>query len=579
MGVRRAVDLALEHASPAGSHVYTLGKLIHNRSAVELLRNRGAEELDPDNPPPVGTKVLVRAHGVPPELQAQYEARGHVIVDGTCPKVKTVHKVISRYRGEGYQVVIAGDKGHAEVVGLQGYAGSAGHLVQTPDDIERLPPMDKVCLVSQTTYDKEMFRAIARRLRERFSGSEVVVKTTICSATEQRQDEVRRLAREADAIVVVGGRDSANTVRLASIARECGALTQHVETEADIDWPALERCRTVAVTAGASTPHWMIRRVVDHLQALAQQQSHTARGFAEQLFDAVTYLNFIVAVGAGAMYYVSCALQGIAYRLSGSLLAFLYFLSMYLWNSLANLERTQHLGLQRYRFYRGHRALLFALAGLCIASLLAFSFFESRLLFYLMLFATAAGSAYHVTIVPRFLRRIVPYSNLRDVPTSRDLFVALAWGILLTLIPHVLGGRIELTAHTALTFIWVFSLAYLRSLIFDLRDIEGDRIMGRETLVSIIGERRARSGVLIAMRLLLVVVVAYAAIDIFGTRGLSSSGTALLFQLPVLLYLYLFERHNRTHGIRRASVFTALMDLLFVCAGILAVLGSLVTPP
>jgi 4-hydroxy-3-methylbut-2-enyl diphosphate reductase len=330
------------------------------------------------------------------------------------------------------------------------------------------------------------------------------------------------------------------------------------------------------VTAGASTPRWMIRRVVDHLQSLAQQQSHTARGFAAQVFDAVTYLNFIVALGAAAMYYASCTLQGLAYHVSGSLLALLYFLSMYLWNSLSSLERTQHLGLQRYRFYRSHRGLLFVLAGLSIVSMLAFSYQQGRLLFYLMLFATAAGSAYQVTIVPKFLRRIVPYSNLRDVPTSRDLFVALAWGILLTVIPHALSGTAEISAHTVLTFVWIFSLAYLRSVIFDLRDIEGDRIMGRETLVSIIGERRARQGILIVMRLLLVIVAAYAAIDILGYRGLSSSSISLLFQLPVLLYLYLFERQNRTKGIRRASVFTALMDFQFVLAGVLAVLGSAV---
>lgn len=149
MGVRRAVDLALEHASPSGAPLYTLGKLIHNQSAVELLEKRGARVVDEATPPPSGSKVLIRAHGVPPELQGRYESRGHVVMDGTCPKVKTVHKVIARYREQGYHIVITGDKGHAEVVGLQGYAGDAGHLIQRADDVSALPAMERICVVSQ----------------------------------------------------------------------------------------------------------------------------------------------------------------------------------------------------------------------------------------------------------------------------------------------------------------------------------------------------------------------------------------------------------------------------------------------
>ena len=378
------------------------------------------------------------------------------------------------------------------------------------------------------------------------------------------------MARQVDAMVVVGGKDSANTLRLASIARECGAPTQHVESEREIDWRAIADCGTVGVTAGASTPHWQIMRVVDYLQYQAQTREHTARSLAARLFSAAAYLNVLLAVGAAAFYYASCVLQGIAYRPAGSALVFLYFLSMYLWNSLASLEMTQHLSLARYRFYRANRRWLFVLSAACIAALLALSYSQGRLLFHLMIVATVAGSAYHVTIVPRFLRPFVRYGNLRDIPTSRDLFVALAWGILLTLVPHALQQRLVIDAETVLTFVWVSSLAFLRAVIFDLRDIEGDRIMGRETLVSIVGEPRARTAIGIALRLLALVVVIHSVIDCLGNGRITESSIVFVLQLPVLLYIHLIERRNRTRGLRSTPAYTAFVDGQFVVAGVLA---------
>ena len=190
-------------------------------------------------------------------------------MDGTCPKVKTVHRVIEKYKNQGFAIVITGDEGHAEVIGLQGYAGNAGHLIKAPDDVDALPHFDKLCVVSQTTFDKITFDEVAKRIKERYPASEVIIKKTICSATDQRQNETRELAGRVDAMIVVGGKNSANTKRLAHIAREvCHGPVQYVETEAEIEWRALEHCKTVGITAGASTPNWMINRIVEQLEFL-----------------------------------------------------------------------------------------------------------------------------------------------------------------------------------------------------------------------------------------------------------------------------------------------------------------------
>jgi 4-hydroxy-3-methylbut-2-enyl diphosphate reductase len=568
MGVRRAVELALEHASKSPTGVHTLGPLIHNNQTVEMLRERGIVAIDESKPLPPDATILVRAHGVPPKVQTTWESRGH-LVDGTCPKVKTVHRVIEKYRDQGFSIVIAGDQGHAEVVGLQGYAGYAGHLIVSPEDVDGLPEIKKLCLVSQTTFDNDTFDEIANRIRKRYAaGSEVVVKKTICSATHRRQTETRDLAKKVDAMIVVGGKNSANTRRLAAIAKDSGTPTQWVETEMEIDWEAIADCGTVGITAGASTPNWMIKRITDYLMYMDQTKKRTPLNLVRHAIDVLASLNVFVAGGAAAMYYASCILQKFTPALSGVAISFFYFLSMYLWNSLGSMEITQHLGLGRYQFYRRNKPLLYVMVVVSMLALLAVSFLQSRMLFYLMLFCTFAGGVYHVTIVPAFLKRFVRYSRLRDVPMSRDLFVALAWAVVLTFMPYARAESLRMAAATALTFALVFILAFLRSLIFDLRDIEGDRIMGRETLVTIIGEGRARTAIMAVTAVASLLCLMSPLFLPLSARG--AAYHRFIFQIVPILYLYIFVRFNRGHRFGRSVLFGIFADAQFYVAGVAA---------
>jgi 4-hydroxy-3-methylbut-2-enyl diphosphate reductase len=569
MGVRRAVDLAVDHSSGGSRRIYTLGPLIHNRQTVDMLRDRGVETLDEKIPPEPGSTVLIRAHGVPPDKRQHYEHSGHPIIDGTCPKVTTVHKVIRRYRDQGYAIVVTGDEGHAEVVGLMGYAGDAGHRIQSPEEVAGLPDLPKVCLVSQTTFDRETFDEIAQRVGERYADREVVVRKTICSATDRRQKETRELASRVDAMIVVGGKHSANTLRLANISRKHAPITQHIETEQEIEWEPLAGCETVGITAGASTPNWLINRVAEHLKFLDQTRKTTLGNACRRLFDLLTNLNLIVAAGGVAMYYASCYLQGFPFTPTGAALTFLYLVSMYLWNSLTSMDLTRHLGISRYRFYDAHKPWLMVMTVGCIGLLLLISLAHSGLLFWVMLVPTLAGSVYHFSIVPRPLRRFIPYSNLKDIPTSRDLFVALAWAVLITAIPHAIREEIRFTPSAGLFFVWTFFLAFLRSLIFDLRDIEGDRIMGRETLVTIIGERRVRKTIYSILVFSLIVLGGFAALYLVpGYPWPESHTRAFLLQIPVVVYLWGFmqagERITRT----RSRLFNLLADGQFFLAGL-----------
>ncbi len=265
MGVRRAIQMALEVADGEADTVYTYGPLIHNPQALEDLHTHGVVPLDsaaalPDRP------IIIRAHGIPPGERARLAAGSSRLVDATCPKVATIQEKIADYSRQGCTVLIAGDADHPEVVGLVGYAEGHAHVVSCPADVDRLPPLQRVVLVAQTTQDQETFEAIRRRVEARYPEAEAL--ETICQSTHRRQAEVRDIAPRVDALVVIGGRNSANTRRLAEIATGLGTPAHHVETAAELPVDELRGLRKVGVTAGASTPAWIIEEVVATLRGL-----------------------------------------------------------------------------------------------------------------------------------------------------------------------------------------------------------------------------------------------------------------------------------------------------------------------
>ncbi len=267
MGVRRAIEIAEGVARKEGRTVYTHGPLIHNPQALADLRGKGIVPLEEDDPVP-RAPVIVRAHGVPPGAMNRLERAAERVVDATCPKVSTIQNRIAEFSDRGVAVVIAGDADHPEVVGLLGHARGPAFVVGSADEVDGLPAgLGPVVLVSQTTQDEAVFETIRDRVLARFPGAETL--STICRSTHRRQEETRALARRVDAMVVIGGRNSANTCRLAEICRGMGTPAYHVETAAELPLAELRRLERVGVTAGASTPAWIIRDVVAALSGTA----------------------------------------------------------------------------------------------------------------------------------------------------------------------------------------------------------------------------------------------------------------------------------------------------------------------
>lgn len=265
-GVQRALDLA-EQTITDGMPATTLGPLIHNPVVVGDLAARGIRVAD--DVAAVGTpSVLVRSHGVTPEVLDAAIARGLNVIDATCPHVARAQKAAARLAEQGRLVVVVGESGHPEVEGLRAYARRSGGRVVVAGSPEDIPEgiYDPVGVVVQTTQMRDALDAVVERLRSR--GLDPEVCNTICYATTQRQTSAAELACQVDAMVVIGGRNSSNTTRLADICRAGCPRSYHIETPEEIDPSWFSGCEVVGVTAGASTPEAHIDAVVAMLEGL-----------------------------------------------------------------------------------------------------------------------------------------------------------------------------------------------------------------------------------------------------------------------------------------------------------------------
>ena len=266
-GVERALRIAEEAGVELAPPIYTLGPLIHNPSVVRRLARRGIAAVDDLAEVERGT-VIVRTHGVDPEVIAAARARGLEVIDATCPFVNVAHQRADVLREQGYVPVILGERDHPEVVGLVAWAGPGAIVVEDADELRLRDVRNKrVGVVVQTTQTRDNLARLVARLAP--AARETLVFNTICDATGRRQAAAQKLAGAVDVVIVVGGRNSANTTRLASLCRVIQPRTWHIETAAELEAGWLAGARRVGVTAGASTPEDEIQAAVERIRELA----------------------------------------------------------------------------------------------------------------------------------------------------------------------------------------------------------------------------------------------------------------------------------------------------------------------
>jgi len=269
--VDRAIEIVEVALARHGAPVYVRHEIVHNRHVVESLRAKGAVFVDELVDVPAGALVVFSAHGVSPAVRAEAAARGLRTLDATCPLVTKVHVEARRFAGADHEIVLVGHAGHVEVEGTMGQAPERMHLVEDVADVAKLAPRDPshLAVLTQTTLSVDDTREVLEALKQRFPEIQLPRKDDICYATQNRQNAVKQLVREADVVLVVGAPTSSNSNRLVEIAQKAGVGAHLVESADEIrpEWIAGARC--VGVTAGASAPEVLVDAVIERLRALA----------------------------------------------------------------------------------------------------------------------------------------------------------------------------------------------------------------------------------------------------------------------------------------------------------------------
>lgn len=270
-GVERAVDM-VEEAVAAGETVRSLGPLIHNKQEMQRLAHDGVTTIDSPVQITRGETAVIRAHGVTPQVQKELEEMASKVVDATCPFVTRVQKLAARAAAEDRHVIIVGAPDHPEMIGVKGYAPDHAFIIRDESELDLLPRLRRPLVVSQTTIKSKTFFDTAEAIKTK-TDDQVEIVNTICSATRDRQEAARALAGMVDAFYIIGGRHSSNSVKLLAVCKEQCEKSFLIETEEEINPTDLIGAQKVGVTAGASTPEWLIQKVVKHLEGIGADQS------------------------------------------------------------------------------------------------------------------------------------------------------------------------------------------------------------------------------------------------------------------------------------------------------------------
>ncbi len=558
-GVKRAMDAVLEASlRNDGRTVQTLGPLIHNPQALDLIGKRGVAVAETPEAVQNGT-VVIRAHGIPiQDLRGlkERQQRGELkIVNATCPEVAKVHHKIKKWSPKGYFTVILGSHGHAESVAHCSFADSGSIIVSNMAEAEALTDgqLRKVLVVAQTTFTVKDYHAITDYLRTR--AGDAVFENTICEDTWMRQDEARELARTVDTVIVVGGKASSNTKHLAELAHHYGKPVQYVETAAELQLSGFTGKETIGVLAGASTPTWLVDEVVDVLEQLGDGPSRW-RSFLQAAFGS----SLLMALGAGLMTLGVHHWLGLPMGWRYPVLTAAYVLAMYLLSPFLDPLGLGTKGPARARFLERNRRILMICAISALSLTLVLAATLGTKVLAIVAGASLVGAAYK-----RRFRMGGRALSLRSIPGSKDVVVSLALATVAVITPVWQTGRSwDLRAFAAVFLVGV--LAFVRTVIYEFRDMQNDQIVGKETLPILLGKR----GTKVVLAVLLGTLLA-------GTLRLTyenrSHGHPLAVALVLVLcaaypMLYLWLYHERfTTGKNR---FELSVDFSFYLVGLLA---------
>jgi len=566
MGVKRAMEIAFFEANKNDDKLFTYGPLIHNQQVLDLLSNKGVDVIKEIDNEEKG-RIIIRAHGVSPGEKKKLEESKFQVIDATCPRVLKVQAIIKKHNNKGYVPVIFGDLMHPEVVGLMGYSAGNGIVTNSVDNIEEVLGKDKkrrFVVVSQTTQDAEAYKKFTKKIKELYPES--ITFDTICDETYKRQRETKALASEVDCMVIVGGKNSGNTKRLYEISKSMVKPAFHIETEKDLEGSWFSSVNNIGVTAGASTPKWMIKRVIEKLRAMTNGKQYYFEKFAGKIFPFINKTTVTESIGAFSIAYAGIALTGGLKSIVYPVIAMLYVYGMHVLNRFLDKEANKYNDPGMAIFYSENKVFLVvsSLTAIVAGLILSLSLGLTQLLLFAGL--TILGLSYSIPIIPWKSKYLGRYSKIKDLPGSKDLTEALAWGTISSFLPVVGEGGIFWPAVFT-SFFFVSSMCYIRTGFFNILNIQGDIIVGKETLPIAMGEKRAFNLLMLVNSIFTLMLL------LSAFTGVATKLGYLLVFCFIISFYYLIAYRN--DYIRNEYILKGLVEFNLLLAGIIAFIWGL----
>lgn len=532
MGVRNAILKIVDELNSSDEEIYVYGPLIHNPQTVEVLKNRGlitVNSLDKIK----NKQIAIRTHGIPVNENRVIRNEASRTINLTCSRVARVQSYIKKYSSNGYFTIIIGDRDHAEVIGLKSYATAGVHIVSEPEDIKTLPDAEKYLVVSQTTHERKQFDQLVSLIRNNHHNVDVI--DTICDSTRLRQDDViNGIARGIDTLVVVGGKNSANTTRLAKIGTDNGIKTFHIETDEELYPEEFRNSKYVLVTAGASTPGWIINNVLEKLYIINNANSNPLIKTIKKYFEFFVRSNIISSIASFLMVIIAQNYAGIEQNYNYGIIAALFIYVMYTVNNYLDREFLIKSNSYKYKIYEksGFFMLIAAIISFFISIYLCYEISET--LMYLFLAPYILGIFYSTPYFKLFIKALG--SDIIKKIYNTKIVTGFGWLVALILLPYYDQG-VDLLIYISMGSIF-FTFVFLRQFIIDLVAFQGDLILGRDTLATSLG---AKYAVYTAYAISSAGVLAFSTITITSGKFMFLT---LLF--CIIYYLVLLKKIGKT---------------------------------
>ena len=489
-GVKYAVENTFSQASKKNSEIYIDGHLIHNPQTLDMLENVGVKTYEDDEDMSVldGKTVIVRAHGISPKRREALSSHAKKIVNLTCKYVAKIQGLVKKYSSLGYRVIVIGNPVHPEIVGVCGYADDV-YVVYKDEDLNKLPnDSKKALIVAQTTLQKSTFDKYVTQIQDKYKDTEIIIKNTICAATEQRQNEVLEIAKRNDVVLVIGGSESSNTRNLYNIAAAIKPAF-YVEYKEDLDNIDLSNYKNVGIMAGASTPDWLIE---DIAQTIKDKYASNFVRFMSRIFDFLNYGYIFFSVGAFLMSYAIYDILSQPFQYQIGIIISLYYLYMSLENGYSNYT-IRISDKRRYLFYQEYKIFFIFLILMSATLMFYFAYKVNVGILMLSILSSLLGMGYNISFENksrfessfffRLFKKLIPF---------KAIVISVAVTVLL-------NGSIFIMHRNVLKekpFLYFFSTCivflfmFIRQALIEIKFSQSDKIAGAVTLTTYIDSNK-----------------------------------------------------------------------------------------